>query len=169
MDVDRLLLQMAEDTARISALVRGVSDQQARWKPDPDSWSMLEVINHLLDEERSDFRVRLDYTLHRPGEPWPPIDPGGWVTERSYNQQDPELSLARFLAEREASVTWLRGLSAPDWDTAYEAPWGPIKAGDLLASWVAHDLLHMRQLVELHRAYTMAQLAPYKPDYAGDW
>lgn len=169
MDMDRLLLQMVEDAARISALLQGVSDEQARWVPAPDSWSMLEVINHLLDEERSDFRVRLDYTLHRPGEPWPPIDPGGWVTERSYNQQDPELSLARFLAEREASVTWLRGLSAPDWEATHETPWGPITAGNLFASWVAHDLLHMRQLVELHWAYTKAKMVPYQPDYAGDW
>lgn len=169
MDKERLVLQMMEDAARIRALQQGVSDQQARWKPDPDSWSMLEVVNHLLDEERHDFRVRLDYTLHRPGEPWPPIDPGGWVTERQYNQQDPEASLAQFLSERESSIAWLRELSAPDWDATYEAPWGPIRAGDLFASWVAHDLLHTRQLVELHWAYTVAGVAPYRPDYAGEW
>ncbi len=169
MERDRLVLQMLEDGERVRALLHGVSDQQARWKPDPDSWSMLEVVNHLLDEERHDFRVRLDYTLHRPGEAWPPIDPGGWVTERQYNQQDPEASVAQFLSERQASITWLRELSAPDWEATYEAPWGSIRAGDLLASWVAHDLLHMRQLVELHWAYTVAGVAPYRPNYAGEW
>lgn len=169
MDIDRLLSHMMENAVRVRALVRGVSDQQARWRPDPDSWSMLEVVNHLLDEEREDFRVRLDYTLHRPGEPWPPIDPTGWVTERGYNQRDPDASLARFLSEREASIAWLRELSAPDWDATFEAPWGLITAGDLFASWVSHDLLHMRQLLELHWAYTTAELEPYKPDYAGDW
>ncbi len=169
MKLDRLRSQMMENAARIQALLQGISDEQARWRPDPDSWSMLEVINHLLDEERQDFRIRLDYTLHRPGEPWPPIDPGGWVTERQYNRQDPEASLTAFLSEREASIAWLRGLSNPDWDTTSEAPWGPIRAGDLFASWVAHDLLHMRQLVELHWAYTTANLAPYRPDYAGEW
>ncbi len=169
MERDRLVLQMLEDGERVRALLQGVSDQQARWKPDPDSWSMLEVVNHLLDEERHDFRVRLDYTLHRPGEAWPPIDPGGWVTARQYNQQDPEASVAQFLSERQASITWLRELSAPDWEATYEAPWGSIRAGDLLASWVAHDLLHMRQLVELHWAYTVAGVAPYRPNYAGEW
>ncbi len=169
MKLDRLRSQMMENAARIQALLQGISDEQARWRPDPDSWSMLEVINHLLDEERQDFRIRLDYTLHRPGEPWPSIDPGGWVTERQYNRQDPEASLTAFLSEREASIAWLRELSDPDWDTTREAPWGPIRAGDLFASWVAHDLLHMRQLVELHWAYTTANLAPYRPDYAGEW
>ena len=169
MDSDRLISQMSQDAERVRALVQGASEQQARWKPNPDSWSMLEVVNHLLDEEREDFRVRLDYTLHRPDQPWPPIDPGGWVTERQYNQQDLEATLAQFRSERDASIAWLRGLSAPDWDTTREAPWGPIRAGDLFASWVAHDLLHTRQLVELHWAYTAANLAPYRPDYAGEW
>jgi hypothetical protein len=169
MEMQRLLSKMVENAKRVRALAQGVSDQQARWKPHPDSWSIVEVVNHLLDEERHDFRVRLDYTLHRPGEPWPPIDPGGWVTARGYNQRDLDSSLAQFLSERKASIAWLRALSQPDWETAYEAPWGPIRAGDLFASWVAHDLLHMRQLAELHWAYTTAGLAPYSPDYAGEW
>ena len=169
MDVDRLILQMLEDGERVRTLVQGVRDQQARWKPAPDSWSILEVVCHLLDEEREDFRVRLDYTLHRPGEPWPPIDPGGWVTKRAYSQQDLEESLAQFLSEREMSIAWLRGLSAPDLDAAAETPWGPIRAGDIFASWVAHDLLHLRQLLELHWAYITAEMAPYRPDYAGEW
>lgn len=169
MDIEHLATQMAENAERIRALVRGVSEQQARWRPDPDSWSILEVVNHLLDEERQDFRVRLDFTLHRPGEPWPPIDPAGWVTERKYNQEDLEASLDAFLLEREASLAWLSELAAPNWEATHETSFGPIAAGDVSAAWVAHDLLHMRQLVELHWAYTTAELEPYRVDYAGTW
>lgn len=169
MDSDRLTSQLSGNAVKIQALVRDVSDQQAHWKPDPDVWSILEVVCHLLDEEREDFRVRLDYTLHRPGEPWPLIDPAGWVTAREYNQQDPETSLDAFLSERDASVAWLRELHAPNWEATYQAPWGPISAGDLFASWVAHDLLHIRQLVELIWASTKAQLEPHRTDYAGQW
>jgi hypothetical protein len=49
------------------------------------------------------------------------------------------------------------------------APFGQISAGDMFASWVAHDLLHIRQLVELHWAYTTRQLQPYNVEYAGGW
>ena len=169
MDIDGSTSRMADNAQRIRALVQDVPDQQARWKPDPDSWSILEVVGHLLDEERDDFYVRVDYTLHRPGETWPSIDPGGMVIERKYNEQDPDATLEAFLAEREASLAWLRGLSTPDWEVSYEAPWGAITAGDILAAWVAHDLLHMRQLVELHWAYTTDRLKPYSTDYAGQW
>ena len=58
------------------ALTRGVSEEQSRWKPATDQWSILEVVNHLADEEVEDFRHRLDLTLHRPGEHWPPSLPG---------------------------------------------------------------------------------------------
>lgn len=172
MDFAWAVSQLALNSERIRALLRGVPEAQARWRPDPESWSVLEVVNHLLDEEREDFKVRLDYTLHRPGEPWPPIDPGGWVTARGYNDRDLDASLAAFLRERDASLAWLGGLAGPDtpdWEIARDMPFGPIRAGDILAAWVAHDLLHTRQIVELHWAYSTTALEPYKPDYAGEW
>ena len=168
MDFRHLLSQMADDAQRIRSLVEGVSKNQARWKPDPESWSILEVVNHLLDEEKEDFRVRLDYTLHRPDEPWPPIDPQGWVTAREYNERDLGESLRDLLKAREESLDWLKGLS-PDWEMAREGPFGRIAAGDVFTSWVGHDLLHTRQLVELHWAYMIMKASPYTADYAGTW
>jgi hypothetical protein len=170
MEIEQITRTMQANALRIAALVAGVSEAQARWKPDAVNWSMLEVVTHLLDEEREDFRVRIDYALHRPGEAWPPIDPGGWVTTRRYNERDLMESLEAFLSEREQSLAWLRGLPAPNWDTTALAPWGePFPAGNLLAAWVAHDLLHLRQLVELHYTWTTATLAPYTCVYAGEW
>jgi hypothetical protein len=161
---------MTEHAEMIRTLVQSVSTEQARWKPDPASWSILEVVNHLYDEEREDFRVRLGLILHQSGQDWPPIDPPGWVVQRGYNQRDLGLSLSGFLDERRASLAWLRGLGSPDWQLAALAPWGKfITAGDMLSAWVAHDLLHLRQLVELHWAYTVQVLQPYSTAYAGDW
>jgi hypothetical protein len=107
--------------------------------------------------------------LHRPGEVWPSIDPAGWVTARRYNDRDLASSLRGFVAARETSLNWLRGLELPNWTASYESPWGNITAGDLLAAWIAHDLLHMRQLVELHWALAQAALAPHSVAYAGEW
>jgi hypothetical protein len=44
-----------------------------------------------------------------------------------------------------------------------------MKAGDLLGSWVAHDNLHMRQLVELRRVRLQNITGPYDMSYAGEW
>lgn len=170
MNIGDLIARLSRQAERLRALVEGTDDEQARWKPDLDSWSILEVVNHLLDEEREDFRVRLDILLHRPGDPWPRIDPQGWVNARHYNSRDLAASLEAFLVERRQSLVWLRGLAGVDLDASGDAPWGePITAGDMAAAWVSHDLLHMRQLVELQWANTQRDLAPYQSYYAGDW
>jgi len=44
-----------------------------------------------------------------------------------------------------------------------------MKAGDMFASWVAHDNLHIRQLVELRRMRIENITKPYEIEYAGDW
>lgn len=169
MDHKLIASSMASNAKRIHALLQCVSLEQARWRPDPESWSLLEVINHLYDEEREDFRVRLSIILSDPEQPWPPIDPGGWVTERRYNERDPERSLQGFLDERQASLEWLNGLESPNWEAVCETPFGTMRAGDMLASWATHDLLHMRQLVELHYAIVLDSVKPYEVDYAGSW
>jgi hypothetical protein len=169
MNLEHFIAQMTRQADTIRTLVQGVVDEQARWRPDPDAWSILEVINHLYDEEIEDFRQHLDLILHHPAQPWPSIDPQGWVTERQYNQRQIGASLDNFLRERETSLAWLRGLVSPDWAATYDAPFAQITAGDMLASWVAHDLLHTRQLVELHWAHVSFLAAPHKVDYAGPW
>lgn len=169
MDFSRLKKLLAFNGGRIRALVEGTPVEQARWRPDAASWSILEVINHLYDEERSDFRVRLEIILHSPDQPFPPINPQGWVEERGYNARDLAASLEDFLAERRASLAWLGQLSEPDWEQTAQAPFGPVSAGEMFAAWVAHDTLHMRQLVELHHAYVMRLVGKYSTAYAGEW
>ena len=169
MDSAFLIQQLKANAERIKALVDAVAVDDARWKPDPSSWSILEVVNHLCDEEKEDFRVRLNVILQHPDQDWPPIDPEGWVIKRKYNERDLAESLAEFLRERTASLDWLEGLGTPDWETEYTSPFGSMKAGDMFAAWVTHDHLHMRQLVELHRALTEVRANPYSLDYAGEW
>jgi len=150
------------------ALVARVTTEQARWKPEPSKWSILEVVCHIADEEVEDFRRRLDLTLHHAGEPWPPIDPEGWATSRAYNQQDLTEAIGRFSSERTRSVTWLRRLGTHDLDLGYQHPKvGLIRAGDLLASWLDHDWIHIRQLTRLHHQWLVERARPYGTEYAG--
>ena len=169
MRLEILRRELARGAETIQGLVVGVSAAEARVRPEPTAWSILEVVAHLLDEEREDFRPRLDLVLHRPHETWAPIDPPAWVTARGYNDRELGATLSAFLAERERSLAWLAGLTAPDWSREYQASFGPITAGDLAASWAAHDLLHTRQLLELRRARLLALAAPHRTGYAGDW
>ncbi len=168
--LDYVTARFAHNADTIQSLVRGIADEQARWKPAPEEWSILEVVNHLYDEEREDFRTRLDLLLHHPGQPWPGIDPEGWVIRRDYSIRDLAESLNNFLLERQRSLAWLNGLSSAAWGARYEHPQAAgISAGDLLASWLAHDFLHIGQMAQLHWRYAALLAAPYSVDYAGLW
>jgi hypothetical protein len=169
MQYDLLIQCLADNAARIRQLAEGVSLDQARWKPNPSSWSILEVINHLLDEEKYDFRVRLDIILHSPEKPWPDINTQAWVSERGYNQRDLIESIHNFSTERNNSLAWLKSLVSPHWEAACTTTFGTILAGDMFTAWVGHDLLHMRQMVELHHAYLLNLAAPFSLAYAGKW
>ncbi len=154
----------------VEALFRGVDAEQAVWKPAPERWSLIEVAVHLLDEECEDFRVRLGLLLNNPGRPWPPIDPEGWVRQREYAKRDLAATVRAFVDERASSIAWLRTLVGPDWRATYEHPaLGSLNAGDLLASWVAHDSLHVRQVAGLHYDYGVHLAAGHSASYAGPW
>jgi hypothetical protein len=169
MQIEYLISQLKMHAETIHTLVSGISDEQAVWKPTSEQWSILEVVNHLFDEEVEDFRTHLDFILFHSDQPWPHIDPQGWVTQRHYNQRKIGPSLLAFLQAREDSLEWLAGLDAPNWDAVYHLPFGPITSGDMAAAWIGHDLLHIRQLVELHWAAAARDSTPYRLDYAGSW
>ncbi len=169
MDYKYLRLQFNENPKRIRALLAGITNEQARFKPSASSWSMLEVINHLYDEEILDFRTRLNFILNPEGKEWKPITPRAWVKLHKYNQRNLATSLENFLRERRRSTRWLDSLGRVDWNTKYVSKFGSMRAGDMFASWVAHDGLHLRQFVELHRALAERAVKPYKLGYAGEW
>jgi hypothetical protein len=170
MDYEYFIERLSTNRQVFQSLVKDASLEQARWKPTSDKWSILEVINHLYDEEREDFRQRIDLLLTTPEQTWPPIVPQDWVTSRGYNEKDLETSVGNFLSERQRSLSWLRQLSTANWENRYEHPdGGSIAAGDLLASWLAHDYLHIRQLARLHWQYVAVIADPFQTSYGGPW
>ena len=169
MEFKLLYQELTNSTEMIRALLSGISQAEAQVKPISTAWSILEVTCHLYDEEREDFREHLDFILHRQSEEWHVIDPQSWVMERKYNEKDFVDMQEKFFIERWKSLEWLDGLSNSDWDTEYTSPFGSMKAGDMLSAWIAHDNLHIRQLVELRRALIERLTKPYDIQYAGDW
>jgi hypothetical protein len=170
MNLEYFIERLSANRQVFQGLVDGVGPEQAKWRPLPGKWSILEVINHLHDEEREDFRQRLDLVLSNPEQTWPRIDPPTWVTSRQYNERDLSVSVNRFFGERENSLSWLSQLKDPRWLNPYEHPdGGAITAGDLLASWLAHDYLHIRQLSRLHWQYVGLIASPFQTNYGGPW
>lgn len=139
------------------------------WKPASEKWCALEIVCHLFDEEREDFRARTRSVLEDPLQQLTPLDPVRWVLERNYMQQDFDETLAAFLEARKQSIHWLESLSNPKWNNTYQHPkLGPMTASLFLANWLAHDYLHLRQLLNLKFAY-LKEISGEDLSYAGNW
>lgn len=168
MNAAHIINQLANNADVFAALFHGVQENEALRKPAPDKWSLLDVMNHLADEERVDFRQRLDLTLHDPDKDWPGIDPVAAVNDSRYTERSLAEALADFRDERKHSVQWLRSLANPDWSQEHHHPrFGSMAAGTLLASWLAHDYLHIRQITQLRYSFLDKDVAPYSLKYAG--
>jgi hypothetical protein len=167
MDANALMDRMERLPDVFEALLSSLPQADWRWKPTPAAWSILEVVAHVLDEETQDFGARVEATLEDPNKPWPPYDPPGSVVAGRFNERDPLETLRDFREERGRTLTWLRGLRAPRWDAAHPHPKGALHAGDLLASWAAHDARHLEQIAKRLHALAARDGAPYSVGYAG--
>lgn len=169
MEHQQIIDALARNKEVFKELLAGVEKNCYKWRPTPDQWNLLEIVCHLRDEEQEDFRVRTRRVLEGTEGPLPAIDPASWVQERSYKDQNYGEVLLDFLQEREASIHWLNSLTDPQWKNFYNHPkLGPMTAELFLSNWLAHDYLHVRQILKLKFDY-LGQMTEIDLGYAGNW
>ena len=160
---------LAQNEATFKGLLENTTPEEYTWRPAPNKWNLLEILCHLYDEEREDFRARIDSVITNHAQVFTPIDPQGWVTARKYAEQDFEKILQQFVAERKKSILWLNELVVSDWHSAYQhATFGPMSAAFLLSNWLAHDYLHIRQITRYKYEY-LRSISSESLNYAGAW
>ena len=74
MNPSEIINQLDSNSAVFKNLLDGVPEKLIHWKPSERRWSLLEIICHLYDEEREDFRPRLAKIIQSDHN-WDPIDP----------------------------------------------------------------------------------------------
>ena len=145
-------LELLEATpAILRGLMSEISDDDARWKPAEDRFSVAEVLSHLSHSEGHCYRSRLDRFL---AEDLPEFEPDdAQMHLEIYKNADPEEDFAHFEEQRETNIELLRGLSADAGSRkAMHREAGEITLAQMLHEWALHDLGHVRQVAELVRA-----------------
>ena len=169
MKYENIVNELLRDKNIFNDHLSGLTKDEYLWKPVPGKWSLLEIVCHLYDEEREDFRVRIMHVFEGSECPFPAIDPPHWVQERNYIQQNYEEMVNKFVEERQQSVNWLQSLINPKWDNIYNHPeFGKMTAKMFLCNWLAHDYLHLRQILFLKYAY-LKYITNENLNYAGNW
>ncbi|MFN2322010.1 MAG: DinB family protein [Trueperaceae bacterium] len=166
MDLDEARSRLAVGVEAIECFVAGIGDEEAEYREGAGAWSVRDVLAQLLYEESADFRGRFRATLQDPAGPWPPIDSFATAEAARQGARSARALMDRFCAERAVSLAWLATLDEPDLDRSRYADGRRLRAGDLLAAWVAHDLVRLRQLTGARLAWWARQAAPFDVGYA---
>lgn len=145
-------LDLLEATpAIVRGLLSAISEEEARWKPAADRFSIAEVLSHLAHSEGHCYRDRLDRFLNEEMPVFEPDD--AQMHLEVYRNADPKKDFGRFEDQRETNVELLRGLPAEAGARkAMHRAAGEITLSQMLHEWALHDLGHIRQIAELVRA-----------------
>jgi hypothetical protein len=166
MNDDLPCLDLLEATPEIlRGLMTGISEEDARWKPAEDRFSIAEVLAHLSHSEGHCYRARVDKFL---AQEMPELEPDdAQMHLERYKKADPEEDFGHFEEQRETNIELLRGLpAAAAKRKAKHLAAGTITLSQMLHEWALHDLGHIRQIAELVRARKyLAGAGPLGKDY----
>ena len=145
-------LDLLEATPGIlRGLMAELTEEDVRWKPAPDRFSVGEVLAHLSHSEGYCYRARLDRFMTEENPEFESDDAQFHLD--LYRNADPEDSFDHFEEQRETNVEFLRDLPGnAGARKAVHRKVGPITLEQMLHEWALHDLGHVRQIAELVRA-----------------
>lgn len=137
-DIVAILATQLEDTL---AVVRNLTDEQARGAYAPGKWSIKEVIGHLADSERI-FASRALRFGRGDATPLPGFDENSYVPAGRFNDRPLPSLVAELAAARGATVALFAGLPAEAWTRSGRANGVPVSVRGL--AWIAagHELHH---------------------------
>jgi DinB family protein len=135
--------------AVIRALLTDLPDAWLRATEGPNTWSPFDVLGHLIDGEETDWIPRARIILARG--PSPAFVPFDRFRHLRLNRDTPAAELLdRFARLRSANLAVLEGFRLTPVELALEGlhpELGRVTLRQLLATWVAHDLGHVGQMV----------------------
>ena len=157
-------VQVLERTpAAVGGLLSDLSPKWLRFQEDPEAWSPLVVLIHFIHNERVNWipraRVILSEANPRQFPPFQQLPENARQVERSIGEL-----LTEFTRLRDESLAILRkfDLKPGDFDRPGLHPaLGTVTLGQLLATWVVHDLNHIHQIAKT--------LAKRYRDAVGPW
>jgi hypothetical protein len=131
---------------KLLRLIDGVSIAKLRKRPEPDKWSVAEILAHLADVEIV-IGWRMRSILGAPGTPIQAFDQDAWVRTGHYEKRDPRKSLEQHRVLREANLALLKSLSAEQWnDYGQHSERGQESIERIVRMLAGHDLNHIQQI-----------------------
>lgn len=158
-DLESAQTILGRTPATLANLVQGLPDEWVRRNEGGDTWSVFDVVGHLIHGERTDWIPRARLILeHGTAEAFEPFDRFAQF-EASRGKSLDQL-LEEFAVVRAQSLAALAGFRLEPEQLARQGrhpELGLVTLGQLLSTWVAHDFDHLVQVSRvMAKGYTEA-------------
>ncbi|MBM7566226.1 hypothetical protein JOC55_003177 [Paenibacillus sacheonensis] len=156
-------IEVLERTPRtLEALLSGLSAGWLRSNEGEGTWNAVEVVDHLIESERTNWVPRLAFLLQEgESKSFPPFDRFAHLGQ---SEQPLARKLEEFQAVRTENLAKLRTLVDPERDlerTGRHPSFGIVRARELLSTWVVHDMTHIAQIVRVMAERYRTDVGPW--------
>jgi hypothetical protein len=151
---EQKLANFGEGYNRLESALGSFPRQMWDFKPSPESWSIREIIAHIVDSEANGY-IRIRKCIAEPGAPVMAYDGDRWAEALQYKEQAVDQALDVFKVIRESTYRllqaqpeeiWTNTVSHPDYDE-------PLTLVDLLGIYERHVPAHIEQMGQNHNAW----------------
>ena len=145
-------IEVLERTPKsLEYFLSGLSETWLHCNEGEGTWNASEVIDHLIECEKTNWIPRLNCILNEvDNKAFPPFDRFSHLHEKQKRTIDERLH--EFVRLRTENISKLQSLVDPEVHLELEGihpEFGTVKLRELLSTWVVHDLTHMSQIVRV--------------------
>jgi len=147
---DKDPIRIQQETAKqLQKLIKPLSKKRLSQRPEPDKWSIAEILAHLADAELAGgWRMRL--IAGHDGVPVQAFDQDIWAKTFDYANRDPKESLQTFRVLRENNLRMLKSLPKNVWENhGMHSERGKETITHIVRMFAGHDLNHMAQIEKI--------------------
>lgn len=152
----------------LNELLCGLGNEWTTPNEGPETWSPFDVVGHLIHGDRTDWIPRARIILeHGEARPFGPFD--RFAQFEASRGKSMKTLLDEFAALRDQNLMALQdmNLSREDFNRRGVHPeLGTVRLGQLLATWVVHDLGHIAQISRVMAKQYAGEVGVWKP-YVG--
>ena len=147
----------------LNSLLNGLSDDWLMNNEGPETFSPYDVIGHLIHGEKTDWTARIKRILEYGNtKPFDTFDRFA-MYEESKGKTMQQL-LVEFESLRKMNIEWFRSLQLTETDLnrkGMHQVLGEVTLGNLLSTWVVHDLTHIAQITRVMAKQYKEEIGPW--------
>ena len=163
-NIDDVINILSRTPGTVRELVSGLDDQWLHAVEAPGTWTPYEIVAHLIFGEQTDWiprmRIILDDTGNRT---FAPFDRNGHFAIATGRSIESLLDQFEQLRIENILILSAEGLTEADLQKEGIHPaFGPVTLGQLMASWMVHDMTHIYQISRIMAKQYEIEVGPWK-------